>query len=977
MAEVTAQSQATQGQASKGRKFEMPKLDVAGLNEYYKQQKQVAAQQPQATTQAAQQEQTSTQSQPAQVQQPTQNDNPDVVTAQEEFKDVKNGDAYTDANGKQWKYEVVDFKVVPEDVKDDIVDSMEEEEGGESDYDENLSRGLDIALAILREEDEGDEEDDTEGEEGATEDSADAIILRACDDVLGVAQDDFSDGLSLTMKRGRPGYITDNPPQYQIDRKKVQSLGDHKFHVEHYGSEANLKARENARRTHRIPVAATWDKCRAKDKSRCRYHGAAFLSDKLAESIKGAGMPVGKCSVLLVNPERQLDETNDKAMNYRMVFSLPDGTSPDVRAKIIKDFVTRNPSIIFDPMDEGLRVENLEDVDDMPIDALTREEINDRLDTKAEASWNERANARGAISWANRDELGDYTYFNMLRERPRNIVECVEDTYRYAKDFPEFLPEGITVEGLREKYDAFMDANEAKKSEQAFIVNGDITDGAEGLVKAAEHGLEKEYKEYRRLAEEFYNLADEVFNSVQKGLQSAFGDIRDEFYDLPTAGEMKDEKFMPYLGQKYKVVGKRMPLGTGEVKDVLQQGREMYLLHREKASKIPERIMEGCETREPLLVMQGIKVMGILLGSAKQDVEDIGKLEDGIIATKQDKWLKKNGVTEKKEEPTVEQEPKAKKKPAVKAKPKKKEADMEAKEEPVVPVPVPPTAPEESNEADTDKSGKQAETRYGSEPEKEVSQSGTGNTEQSKTVNLTPELVQACKEAAKKDKSLRALAKRRIDLFNAFGEDSDQYKEADQKARSAIHEFRKRFYESHGVDVNSLNLPSQPPSAQAQTAQKKSEDKTQATGEEQTSSSATESKKKASKKAAKAAPAAGGGEALKLIKGMEIPDKPTVESATAINKQFSELEGQLRKLTNILQTQSSNSPEWRDAEADMKGIKNEIDSIIKNARGKGYQWTRDNQGTNNRILGLPVNFRIYGIKDDSGKTVNIPYTPPK
>ena len=61
---------------------------------------------------------------------------PDVVSAQEEFKDVQDGDTYTDPNGTEWVWNVMDYVVVPEEVKDEEVDALIVEGEGE---DENAS----------------------------------------------------------------------------------------------------------------------------------------------------------------------------------------------------------------------------------------------------------------------------------------------------------------------------------------------------------------------------------------------------------------------------------------------------------------------------------------------------------------------------------------------------------------------------------------------------------------------------------------------------------------------------------------------------------------------------------------------------------------------------------------------------------------------------------------------------------------------
>ena len=128
------------------------------LNKFLQEQGQSAGAQPQ---------------QPAQQAQQPHAENPDTGAEQDGFANIKDGDTFTDENGQQWQYTVMNFNVVPEDTKDEMVDDLsgtddesegerepqDNEESDESesvDYDGNLARGLDIALSILREEDESD-----------------------------------------------------------------------------------------------------------------------------------------------------------------------------------------------------------------------------------------------------------------------------------------------------------------------------------------------------------------------------------------------------------------------------------------------------------------------------------------------------------------------------------------------------------------------------------------------------------------------------------------------------------------------------------------------------------------------------------------------------------------------------------------------------------------------------------------------------
>ena len=149
-----------------------------------------------------------------------------------------------------------------------------------------------------------------------------------------------------------------------------------------------------------------------------------------------------------------------------------------------------------------------------------------------------------------------------------------------------------------------------------------------------------------------------------------------------------------------------------------------------------------------------------------------------------------------------------------------------------------------------------------------------------------------------------------------------------------------------------------------------------AKGEQQTATAAP-----AAKKNEQAVEASGAG--LDIVRGMKISDKPTLEEAKAMNEQFAALEKRLRGLTQVYASKTSDSKDWKAAEAELKAIKSEIDGLMQKARGKGYQWTKDSprfgmEGpSDRRPLDIPTNFHLSGIKDESGKTVSVPYKPPK
>ena len=799
------------GQAS--AKPTMPEIDFAGLNKFLKEQGQNAG------TQSPQ---------PAQQAQQPQTENPDTGAEQDGFANIKDGDTFTDENGQQWQYTVMNFNVVPEDTKDEMVDDLsgtddesegerepqDNEESDESesvDYDGNLARGLDIALSILREDDESDA--------GVAQDSALDILMSACDEVIGdsaVAQDGaYNTGKPLTMKRQREGWDTNDPSEiaaYHWKRKNVSKNADGSYHVGHYGTEANLKARENARRTHRQAVAATWEDCKAKDPYKCRWHGAAFMRDNFGKILQSNGLPVGNFDVRIDNPEKIKSLGKNEPIPYRLIFATPLDTPPEVRMKCAREFFLKHPGLVYElPKgqavgDLSFKVKDPEDAEDMPIDAPTRGDIRDRQDTQSEASWNERANARAAVSYAGRDTLDPSTFFDMLSEHPSNIVELNEDMLRYLHSFPDCVPEGMTAEDVREVYDRFKKADAAKKGVQSYILNGEVRDKAEFLAEAAEQGLEKEAKAYYTAAQDVYDLAADIFNNVQQQLQDSYEEIHSAVRAMPS-GKMVDGstsgfKNTVYFGNGFSVKGKKFPINiSGEEGEVLKECMEDYAKSYRIASALTDKIMEGCEKREPLLVAQGIAAARKHLQELQFSAETLGELQDTIIENMSEQRRKKNGIAlpsakgkkgnteasvsgaQAKERPHKSEEPvaEAKEETGVKTSPEGTAENTEVVEKKKA------TKGEMLKKKDLEERAKKSETAA---TESGMSAEGSTAMPANGTIpKLSAEELEQIKSDARKDKNIKALDKSRIKMFQTFGADSEQFKAADKKAKDALNAF--------------------------------------------------------------------------------------------------------------------------------------------------------------------------------------------
>ena len=563
---------------------------------------------------------------------------PDVVAAQEEYKSISDGDAYTDENGNEWQWNVIEYQVVPEDVKDEMVDTLEENE-------------------------------EVEAEETVATDEADKIVLEAILGPLGlmsVVEDGYKDARPLTRKQ--EGFTTKNPNEISatafkrgnvtVNGQKVTAPvegEDVEYSVASYMVPDDKKAKENARLSHRKLVAATWEDCKAKDKARCPFHGAAYMTDKLGEILAKHGVTGGKYGIIM--HDSGTTDDGKKNISYRLMFSVPKGSPTELRQQIAKDFLTHNPSIVFGKITSGFTNRfdsktqfeiNPEDIDDRPEDAPTEEDYLSRQDTEKQASYGEKGRARGAISWASVDTLTGQRFWNMLSERPTNIVECNEDFFRYAKEFPEYLPEGMTLDKVKEAYYRFKAANENKKGLSAFLLSGQMVDKAQALETAAERGLQKEYQEYLDASENVYNMAEDVFNSIQYALQGQFRTLQKDashFADgNKVAGYSEEGEPSVYIGSKYKSTKGYFPmrnLGPYEepMEDIVRAYKDTY----DSTVRNLNEIQDGCEQREPLLISFDLSRMQLQLKALGKASEVLEQAQNQIIEDKDPRWRKKHG----------------------------------------------------------------------------------------------------------------------------------------------------------------------------------------------------------------------------------------------------------------------------------------------------------------------------------------------
>lgn len=642
-------------QAAQAGGAQMPKIDFAKLDEFMKG-RGIDLKQKQAEAQAQKAE-----SMPK--------GNPDAVESQTAFREVKDGDSYTDENGQKWEYSVFEYDIVPEDTKDEEVDELEGElEGDDAGEGEGTGSGLedalDIALQILNEEEEGDKGSG----EAATQDEATQLVMDAVEEVLGVAEDGanhpelngrrevyahstkegYSEPKGLTWKQGG-GWEVDDPSELSETkqrRKEFEQTPDGKYRVKRDKSTFEHSAKQKAKLTNRRPVAATWEDCRAKDKARCRWHGAAYMRHQLEEVLKANGIPLGKYGVEMDDDKVDAIRGPKDPIGYRLIFATPEGTPLDTKTKIAREFFAKNPAVMFkeggknklpsDAHDDTVFYIRDADMEDMPIDAPTQEDYDERHYTEKEAEHGASAARRSGTQWWSGDESRPREFFDMLREKPTNIVELNEDIIRYAQACPEYLPEGVTMEGLMADYEAFKKANAEKDGAEAFLMHGMMVEDAEGLVKDATGKVSEAAKAYYAISQKIYDRGAQVFRSVEEGLWKKYRDMMADgrslwsYQDLVKGGSVKDA--VAYAGTAFQ--GKRPFPMIGwnkaydeELQEVIADIRKGW----QGITGFSGRCFDACEKRSPLELSRALTMMEGVMTRAKMAVKELGDIQDEIL----------------------------------------------------------------------------------------------------------------------------------------------------------------------------------------------------------------------------------------------------------------------------------------------------------------------------------------------------------
>lgn len=611
--------------------------------------------------------------------------NPDVVTAQEEFKDVKSGDVYTDSKGRSWEWTVIPFSVVSEKTKDteldDIADaegdeigSGDEEDGGS---DKSLNDALEVALAVLNGESAGgpgsgvgQDADDISGlnddrnplhqQKTATRQSErDGNQDR-------ISKSQFTKPWNLTKARTGYGVTKSQLPFLSpTAQKRAKKNPDGSAWVPSYLAGAAKSGFKKASETHRRNVAGDYEKCRAKDPARCPYHGAAYLTAKLGECIRAAGYVPGKFVVRMEDSPVQGQTDRNR---YALCFALPEGTPLGERMKIAKALFATSPGIMF----EGARgkdvtqehfLSNMSDydwsqmafnvlpeegIDDIPEGSMTLEEEEATRESKAEVAQNKRPQGRGATSWTKFDELSTDDQFAMLAERPKNIVSCADDIMRYARDVPEFMPDGIDIEEVRAAYNRFQEANAARQGLQAFDVEAHINDAADYANNYLKMATDAESRDraakYLEAAQEIYALAEQIMPAVRDSFIEWKGELKKEFQQNYKQRAAKLEQGI-YIGSAYKVKKDKKyvvplnPRGTGKANEAYGAlFRHLHMLENQGNCDL----WTGCETREPTLVFQAMNQLRNNLLEAKLVLEKIGKMQDDFITNEMTEQQRKD-----------------------------------------------------------------------------------------------------------------------------------------------------------------------------------------------------------------------------------------------------------------------------------------------------------------------------------------------
>lgn len=1032
-------------------------------------------------------------------------ENPDAATAQEVFKDIKDGDTYTDANGKKWVWAVYEYDVVPEDTKDEIVDSLEVTEAPDG-AEGSTQESMDAFNTVMEEGEDGEEKKGVR----VVQDEAMKMILDAANEVLGITDEKIVVAEDAQYTAPRPLYV---------DPKR---------------SPATQRAAIKAAEPHRKNVAATYAECKAKDPARCRYHGAAYMTDMLGRILRANGITGGKYGITMVDREVQHKEMGEKGNSYRLNFSVPEDTPLEVKNKIAKEFFASNENFIYeknrdkDADYEGtiFSVKGMEDYQDAPADNPTEEEEDEQRLTIEETDTRQREERKNRLTWNTIGDAGAQMYFDMLSQRPKNIVAQANDTLRFAQQFSEMLPPDMKVKDVEKAYNDFMKANAKKKGLQAFITGGLLMDRGEFLAKAAEMGLAKEGKKYYDAAEKIYDIGATVSVYVRNGLWMRLKHVEKMTRNQPTIDEMNG-RFgkIKYLGAKYSSRESLNFPDSEEVKgplgDKLRTAVNEYVRCLTSARTNMDLIAEGCDTKEPLLVDKGINTMWVNAEKLQDILDRIGDTQDEIIARRPDMWLKKNGYKANTEEEIAKilESRKVKDfKDPHSIEEIEKFADEEgwddneeeegekvpeeveggakgAPEEPAKGGAEPPEAEAEKKGGKTEKEEKKkpAAQKKGSKGEKKdrgesAAASETGETwlEEAKRLG-TPfinSIVQsAIMQASKVDSGLWALNWAQSEAGKEYGLKSKEYKAARDAYWKGLLKFGFDYLEKHpeleqqakakAAKVAKPSSPTTPTNAtpeaprtgstKAEEPQSVAEEPTKAPeikfsapdeknlvkgnvarvksstgallsgdimgmdkdtvtiatkdsrgkqtnvtvprgdviGVREPSAEEVEARKSEESKSTPAAPAskregtgnapnkgssvnraaeyaATNGPGITLLKGIKLPDKPTEEEAIALNEKFAEIEKALRGMERVYNDDSQN---WKVAESEMKAIKAGFEKLMKDAQGKGYNWSRDSiqgndYGVIKRVLDVPKNFHINAITLPNGEKKEIKYKAP-
>ena len=585
-------------------------------------------------------------------------------------------------------------------------------------------------------------------------------------------------------------------------------------------SRPDINAKIKAAKTHRRNVAATWEDCKAKEKAKCPYHGAAYMTDQIKGILAKSGYPIGKFAVVQVDPEIQVDKGDPKLKLYKLVYSLPEGTPPDVAAKITKDFFASMPNVDFkdynqigeNPNDKLFQLnEDFEDAGDIPLDAPTDEEENALRDTDDEDTRRMRTYQRSSASGYDDQAMMQFQFLDMLAQKPNNIVALNDDMMRYASQFPEALPEGMSVDQVRAAYDKFKKANDLHKGLSAFILNGEVVPEADALAEAATAGKEKQAKAYREAAGEVYDMASKVFNGVRSAISDKLHSLSEGYAGIKASARAvngyggKALHDTAYLGKAFRSSTGRFPANqSGEGWDELRRLMKSYELAYGRIKNLTE-FQKGCEQKEPMRAYFGLELCEANIRHVKEIGDKIGELQDRFLTGKGEEWAKKHGYMPKKQTPSetpAEEPKKEERKVAARktgtdevkaeeakqtAKKTEKKTEKKAKQKKLEAKPVAPESTEkkESVEKKGTEEKKKAAAKK-NEQQNEAAESKPAQAQQKS--DITPEM----KAAAQNDPTLNDLNNRMQEAWKRYGPNSPEYKLHRERAEEAFKAFFDR-----------------------------------------------------------------------------------------------------------------------------------------------------------------------------------------